>query len=175
MPKVDGREVCRRVRSWSQIPIIILSALGTTSDKVNCLDLGADDYITKPFAIDELLGRIRAVLRRNEENSLVVTQPSIKVGILGFDFNRRLVTSGDNVIQLTATEYNLLQELVRNAGKVLTYELILRSVWGADYLQEKEYVRVYIRRLRAKLEPTPKNPEYILTIPRIGYRFKQLK
>jgi len=172
MPKIDGFEVCRRLREWSQIPIIMLSARGTEEDKVKCLDLGADDYITKPFGASELLARVRTVLRRTQAATTVPTQPSFTSGDLNISFVQRRVTVAGKEVKFTPTEYSLLQELVLNAGKVLTHMYLLNKVWGLEYREEREYLYVFARRLRAKLEPDPTNPKYITTIPGVGYQFK---
>ncbi len=172
MPKTDGFEVCRQLRAWSQVPIIMLSARGDLNDKVKCLDLGADDYITKPFAKGELIARMRAVLRRTEAAAATPGQPSFTTGDLRISFAQRRVTTAGKEVKLTPTEYRLLQELVLNAGKVLTHTHLLNKVWGAEYGEEREYLHVFIRRLRAKLEPDPANPKYITTVSGIGYQFK---
>jgi len=172
MPKTDGLEVCRRLREWSQVPIIMLSARGNESDKVKCLDLGADDYITKPFGASELIARVRAVLRRTEAAATIPTQSSFTGGDLQISFAQRRVTIAGKEVKLTPTEYSLLQELVLNAGKVLTHTHLLNKVWGAEYREEREYLHVFVRRLRAKLEPNPTNPKYITTVSGIGYQFK---
>jgi len=172
MPKVDGFEVCRRLREWSQIPIIVLSARGDEQDKVKCLDLGADDYISKPFGVSELLARVRAVSRRTQAIGAVPTQPSFTAGDLKINFAQRRVTVAGKEVKLTPTEYNLLQEFALNAGKVLTHIHLLNKVWGPEYREEREYLHVFVRRLRAKLEPDPANPEYIITVPGVGYQFK---
>ena len=172
MPKMDGFEVCRRLREWSQVPVIMLSALGDEGDKVKCLDLGADDYITKPFGASELIARVRAVLRRTEGAGTIPTQPSFTSGDLEINFVKRRVTVAGNEVKLTPTEYALLQEFVLNAGKVLTHTYLLNKVWGSEYREDTQYLHVFVRRLRAKLEPDPTNPRYILTVPGVGYQFK---
>ena len=172
MPQMDGFEVCRRLREWSQIPIIMLSALGDASDKVKCLDLGADDYITKPFSLDELMARVRSVFRRAQAADAIPTQPSVTSGDLTINFAERRVTVDGSEVRLTPTEYSLLQELVLNAGKVLTHTHLLNRVWGPTYEEERDYLRVFIGRLRAKLEPDPTNHRYIITVPGVGYQFK---
>jgi len=172
MPKMDGFEVCRKLREWSQVPIIMLSARGDVSDKVKCLSLGADDYITKPFGVGELIARVRAVLRRTEAAAAIPSQPSFTSGDLQISFAQRRVTIAGKEVKLTPTEYNLLQELVLNAGKVLTHTHLLNKVWGSEYREEREYLHVFVRRLRAKLEPDPANPRYIITVPGVGYQFK---
>jgi len=172
MPKMDGFEVCRRLREWSQTPIIMLSARGDESDKVKCLDLGADDYITKPFGASELIARVKAVLRRTEAAATVPTQPSFTSGDLQISFAQRRVTIAGKEVKLTPTEYSLLQEFVLNAGKVLTHTHLLNKVWGPEYREDTQYLHVFVRRLRAKLEPDPANPKYITTVPSVGYQFK---
>ncbi len=174
MPKMDGFEVCRQLREWSQIPIIMLSARGDEDDKVKCLDLGADDYITKPFGASELIARVRAVLRRTEAARATPTQPSFISGNLKINFVERRVTAAGKEVKLTPTEYNLLQELVLNAGKVLTHTHLLNKVWGLEYREERQYLHVFIRRLRKELEPNPENPRYIITVPGVGYQFKAM-
>jgi DNA-binding response OmpR family regulator len=173
MPGMDGFEVCRRLREWSQLPIIMLSARGDESDKVQCLDLGADDYVTKPFGKGEFIARVRAVLRRAEAARPTPTT-SLKSGDLAINFSKRKVTVKGKEVALTLTEYALLQELALNAGKVLTYTHLLRKVWGHDYADEREYLHVFVSRLRAKLEADPKNPRYITTVSGVGYRFEEV-
>ena len=172
MPKIDGFEVCRRLREWSQIPIIMLSARGDESDKVKCLDLGADDYITKPFGKGELIARVKAVLRRTEAATSTPTQPSFTSGDLQINFAQRRVTVSGKEVKLTPTEFTLLQEFALNAGKVLTHTYLLNKVWGPEYREEREYLHVFVRRLRAKLEPDPTNPKCIMTVSGVGYQFK---
>ena len=172
MPKMNGFEVCRQLREWSQIPIIMLSARGDESDKVKCLDLGADDYITKPFGASELIARVSAVLRRTEKVVSLPTQSSFTSGDLKINFAKRQVTVADKEVKLTPTEYALLQELALNAGKVLTHTHLLNKVWGQEYRDERQYLHVFVRRLRDKLEPDPTNPRYIMTVPAVGYRFQ---
>jgi len=171
---MDGFEVCRQLREWSQIPIIMLSARGDESDKVKCLELGADDYITKPFGASELIARVRAVLRRTEAARTIPTQPSFTSGDLKISFAQRQVIVADKEVKLTPTEYSLLQELVLNAGKVLTHTHLLNKVWGLEYRDERWYLHVFVRRLRVKLEPDPQNPRYIMTVPGVGYQFKDV-
>jgi len=174
MPKMDGFEVCRRLREWSQIPIIMLSARGDEKDKVKCLDLGADDYITKPFGASELTARVSAVLRRTETAGSIPTRPSFSSGDLKINFVKRQVTVVDKEVKLTPTEYALLQEFALNAGKVLTHTYLLNKVWGSEYREDTQYLHVFVRRLRAKLEPDPTNPRYIMTVPGVGYQFKAM-
>jgi two-component system KDP operon response regulator KdpE len=174
MPGMDGFEVCRRLREWSQLPIIMLSARADESDKVRCLNLGADDYITKPFGKGEFIARVRAVMRRAQAASPTPTIPSLKSGDLEINFSKRKVTVKDKEVALTLTEFALLQELALNAGKVLTYTHLLQKVWGHDYADEREYLHVFVSRLRAKLEADPKKPRYITTVSGVGYRFKEV-
>lgn len=169
MPRMDGIEACRRIREWGNMPIIILSVRGDEKDKVRALDEGADDYITKPFGLEELLARIRVALRRSIGQ--VNTAPSLTAGDLEIDFASRMVRRRGEVLKLTKTEYELLSYLASNSGKVLTHRQILHSVWGPEYGEESEYVRVFIRQLRSKVEDDPSNPRFILTEPRVGYRF----
>jgi two-component system KDP operon response regulator KdpE len=172
MPKMDGFEVCRRLREWSRIPTIMLSARGDETDKVKCLDLGADDYLTKPFGTRELLARVRAVLRRTEATKTTPTQPIFTSGDLWISFTQRRVTLAGKEVELTPTEYSLLQEFVLNVGKTLTHSYLLNRVWGPEYMDEREYLHVFVRRLRMKLEPDATNHNYIMTVPGVGYRFR---
>ncbi len=175
MPKIDGLEVCKRIREWSKIPILILTALGDIGNKVNCFDIGADDYITKPFAIDELMARVRAVLRRSKTAGKQPTPSTFTNGALRVEFASRLVTVAGSEIKLSPTEYKLLRELILNADRVLTHTHLLNTVWGLEYRGEREYLREYISHLRAKIESEPKNPCYIITVPGVGYQFKKSK
>ncbi|MBI4329533.1 MAG: response regulator transcription factor [Chloroflexi bacterium] len=170
MPGPDGFEVCSRIREESDVPIIVLSARGREQDKVRALDLGADDYLTKPFGIEELLARVRAALRRTI-SSRSGALPPITVGELTIDFAARRVTRGGQEVRLTPTEYNLLTHLARNAGKVLTHRAILQTVWGQEYGEESDYLWAYIRRLRRKLGDDSEHPRYIRTEPGVGYLF----
>jgi len=169
MPKVDGVEVCRRIREWSDVPIIILSARGDENDKVKCLDLGADDYLTKPFGIAELMARIKTAFRHRGDPTVSPAQSNFTHDGLEINFAKRRVSVLGSEITLTPTEYSLLQHLAINSDKVLTHSMLLQSVWGNEYSSEKEYLRVFVGRLRRKLEPDPKNPKYIQTIPGVGY------
>ncbi len=171
MPKMDGFEVCRQLREWSQIPIIMLSARGDEKDKVRCLDLGADDYIVKPFGANELIARVSAVLRRTKAASVSPTKSTVTSGDLVINFAARQVTRAGLEIKLTPTEYALLQELAVNMGKVLTHTHLLNRVWGPEYREEREYLHVFVRRLRSKLESDPNNPKHILTVSGVGYQF----
>jgi len=172
MPKLGGFEVCRKVREWLQSPIIMLSARDDEQDKVKCLDLGADDYITKPFGAEELLARIRAVFRRTNGSTPVTTPPSFTAGELNINFAQRQVTISGKEVKLTPTEYNLLQELTLNAGKVLTHSHLLNKVWGPEYGEEREYLHVFVRRLRNKIEYDPTDPHFIVTVPAVGYKLR---
>jgi len=172
MPKVDGVEVCRRLREWSQIPIIMLSVWSGVEDKVECLNLGADDYVTKPFGTDELVARVRAVLRRTETVTTAPTKSSFTCGDLEINFAQRRVTVAGNEVKVTPTEYSLLQEFALNAGKVLTHTYLLHKVWGPEYGEERDYLRVFVGHLRAKIEPDPANPKYLITVPGVGYQLR---
>lgn len=170
LPDMNGVEVCQQLREWTQIPIIILSVRDSERDKVAALDMGADDYLTKPFGIEELLARIRVALRhaasRKGEPSKV-----IKAGVLTIDLAWHIVKRGEEEVKLTGTEHKLLAYLAANHGRVLTHQSILTHVWGEADVNHTEYLRVYMRQLRKKLEDDPERPQYILTEPGIGYRF----
>ncbi len=172
MPNVDGFEVLRRLPEGSQIPVIMLSVKEGIADKVKCLNLGADDYITKPFGVDELIARVKAMLRRSKTVGSVPRESSFTSGNLQINFATRRVTVAGSEVRLTPTEYRLLQELVLNAGKVLPHNYLLGRVWGPEYRQEREYLHVFVSHLRAKLEPDPAKPRYILSVPGVGYQFK---
>jgi len=173
MPKLDGIMVCRRIREWSRVPIIMLSARGDEKGKVDCLELGADDYLTKPFGIAELIARVKTALRHYDATRVAPLQPTFTSGDIEINFPARRVTVCGNDIKLTPTEYSLLQQLAVNADKVLTHSMLLQRVWGEEYYSEKEYLRVFIGRLRKKLETDPENPRYIVTVPGVGYQFAQ--
>ena len=180
MPVMDGLELCRRLRAISQVPIIVLSAKGEEKTKVEALDIGADDYITKPFGIDELLARVRASLRRAvtalapEPESTLLTAGDFQIDL---ETRKVLVTdhqgSGETQreVHLTPKEFDLLVYFVKHSGKVLTHHTLLAAIWGGNYVEQNEYLRVFVGNLRKKLEPDPSNPRYILTEPWIGYRF----
>ncbi len=172
MPGMDGFEVLREIRCFSDVPVIMVTVMEDEVDKVRGLELGADDYVTKPFGHLELLARIRAVLRRAQSWPLVHEEPFL-CDDLRVDFVTREVTVAGRPVALTNTEYNLLYHLVRNAGRVLTHETLLARVWGREYVDEIDYLRVYIGHLRRKLEPTPGQPQYILTERGVGYRFRR--
>ena len=173
LPRMDGFEVCRQLREWSPMPVIMLSARGDEEDKVKCLDLGADDYMSKPFGVRELLARIKAVLRRTESVRAAPTQLSFTSagGDLEINFGARQVTVSGSEVRLTATEYALLQEFVLNVGKVLTHAHLLNKVWGPEYRDERKYLQVFVYRLRAGVERDPDDPRHILTVHGVGYRF----
>jgi two-component system, OmpR family, KDP operon response regulator KdpE len=171
MPRMDGLEVCQRVREHSGVPIIILTALDAENDKVTALDLGADDYLTKPFGVEELLARMRAVLRRFQGEIKPQEGGTKRYGDLEVDLEGHIVRLRGEEVRLSPIEFSLLQQLITNAGKVLTHRMLLQSVWGPEYGRESEYLRVYINRLRHKLEPDPAGPRYFLTEPGVGYRF----
>jgi two-component system KDP operon response regulator KdpE len=168
----DGLGVCRRVREWSRMPIIILSVRGDHRTKVLALDAGADDYVTKPFVMEELRARIQAVLRRTEVNMDAHAQPEIQVGALRIDFANRRVRLEDEEIHLTPTEYDVLRLLALHPGRIITHRMILSQVWGPEYAEMTHYVRIYVNQLRHKLRENPAiNLRYILNEPGIGYRF----
>ncbi len=175
--EIDGLGVCMRVRQWTQIPIIILSARTEEKQKVQALDQGADDYLTKPFSNEELQARVRACLRRAAgvlEAESLAQRPEVLVSEdkhVSIDVLRRQVRVGDNDVKLTPTEFELLLQLMLHAGKVLTHRNLLRSVWGPEYGEEADYLRVYVRQLRRKVEALPSEPHYILTEPGVGYVF----
>lgn len=169
MPKMDGLEVCRRIRQSSTVPIIMLTALGEEADKIAALDQGADDYLTKPFGVGELLARVRAVIRRNHWADTPISAGTQRFGNLEIDFEQRLAWRDGELVKLSPTEFALLQELALHPGKILTHEALLKRVWGTEYRSEAEYVRIYIGRLRRKLEGDPSQPVHILTEPGVGY------
>ena len=170
LPDMDGVEVCKRLREWTQVPIIVLSARDNEKDKVSALDNGADDYLTKPLGIEELLARVRVSLRHSVQKQ--GTQSKIvKAGDLTIDLVWHIVKRGDEEIKLTGTEYKLLAYLASNHGRILTHQSILSHVWGEADADHTEYLRVYMRQLRKKLEENPERPKYVVTEPGIGYRF----
>jgi two-component system KDP operon response regulator KdpE len=166
LPDGRGTDVCRELRSWSDVPILVLSAVGEEQEKIAALDAGADDYVTKPFSGDELLARLRAALRRTRPS----TQPVVEVGDLRIDLERRQVTMDGEEIQLTPIEYDLLRLLAENEGKLMTHPTILREIWGPAYAEESNYLHVYVSHVRRKIEPDPARPRYILNQPGVGYR-----
>jgi two-component system KDP operon response regulator KdpE len=168
MPVMDGLETCRAIRAGSNVPVIMLTVRSAEKDKVRALDAGADDYIVKPFGIQELLARIRAALRRSpsgEEENVVSSKE------FGFNFENREVTAGGKPVHLTPKEFEVLRELVTHRGKPISHRRLLQAVWGPDYGEETELLRVVINQLRKKIEPDPAKPKYILTEPWVGYRF----
>ena len=170
LPDMDGLEVIRRMREWTAVPVIVLSARGQERDKVTALDAGADDYVSKPFGAGELLARIRVALRHTAGASHEGEDAAFKVGDLEVDQLRRHVTLRGAEIKLTPIEYKLLTTLVRHAGKVVTHQQLLRDVWGPSHDDQAHYVRVYMAHLRHKLEAEPARPRYLLTEPGVGYR-----
>lgn len=169
LPDMAGIKVLRQLREWTQIPIIILSVQEQEADKIAALDAGANDYLTKPFGIGELMARLRVALRHATQPTV---QPVFTIGELSVDLARRLVTVANQEIQLTPTEYDLLKLFVTHAGKVLTHQQILRQVWGVGYTHELHLLRVNISNLRRKIETDPTRPRYILTEPGVGYRLR---
>ncbi|MFA5401206.1 MAG: response regulator transcription factor [Dehalococcoidia bacterium] len=172
LPRMNGLEVCKKLREWTNVPILVISARGDESDKVTCLDLGADDYLTKPFGIEELLARIRAIFRRSKTTDNGIDHPTFVSGSFIFNFAYHRVIVSGNEIDLTPTEYNTLRELVKNADRVLTQNMLLGKVWGPEYIGSREYLHVIINRLRKKIEPDMANPTFIQTVPGVGYRFQ---
>jgi two-component system KDP operon response regulator KdpE len=170
LPDIEGAEVCRRIRETLKVPIIILSARGAEVDKVNALDLGADDYVTKPFGPEELLARVRVALRRvRSEDAL--ESGMLRAGDLTIDYDRRRVLRGQDEIRLTPKELDLLTLLVRNHDRVLTHRAILKAIWGANAVEQPEHLWTLVAQLRRKIEPDPSNPRYLLSEPWVGYRF----
>ena len=172
MPNVDGLELCRRLRAISTVPIIVLSAKGEEKTKVEALDLGADDFVTKPFGIDELLARVRASLRRAKAPATnEATQTTLDSGDFHVDLETREITVRGKSIHLTPKEFDLLVYFIKHSGKVLTHRTLLAALWGGNYVEQNEYLRVFVGNLRKKIEPDAPTPRYILTEPCIGYRF----
>jgi two-component system KDP operon response regulator KdpE len=171
LPDLEGTEVCRRVRMASKVPIVVLSARGAEADKVNALDLGADDYVTKPFGPEELLARIRVALRRVMEEEGLVEKGHIRAGDLTIDYDRRRVLRADTEIRLTPKEFELLSLLARNHDRVLTHRAILKAIWGPHAVEQPEHLWTLIAQLRKKIEPDPTSPRYLLSEPWVGYRF----
>ena len=171
LPQLDGFEVCRRIRRVSSIPIIVISGRNLESDKLYAFELGADDYVTKPFTLGELLARVRAVLRRTESSGKEPGDGLIQYEELKVDILSRRVWSGGREVKTTPIEFDLLRVLAMNQGKTLSHRTLLVQVWGPDYGSELEYLRVHLSHLRHKIEPDPAHPKYIHTVPRIGYRF----
>lgn len=172
LPDMDGLEVTKQLREWTPIPIIVLSARGQEKDKVEALDAGADDYLTKPFGVAELMARARVALRRTMTNSNGETQSTFKFGDVEVDFIKRQVSRKGEELHLTPIEYKLLSTLIKYAGRVVTHNHLLREAWGAEYSGETHYLRVYMAQLRRKLEKNPAQPKYLITEPGVGYRLK---
>ena len=167
LPDGQGVEVCRAVREWSRLPILVLSAVGDEREKVRALDAGADDYVTKPFGTDELLARLRAILRRSVESSAT---PLLEIGDLTVDLADRRVTRAGSDVHLTPIEFDLLRVLAQHRGRLVTHRQLLHEVWGPEYGEETHYLRVHIAHIRAKLEPDQQRPRHIVTEPGVGYR-----
>jgi len=168
LPDGNGVDVATDVRRWSQVPIVVLSAVGDEQEKVRALDAGADDYVTKPFGREELLARIRAVLRRKSDEA----EPTVRVGELEIDLADRCVRRAGEEIHLTPIEFDLLSRLAEHPGRLVTQRQLLQEVWGPGYEDETHYLRVHFAHIRAKLEPDPSNPRYVITEPGIGYRLR---
>jgi DNA-binding response OmpR family regulator len=173
LPKLNGVEVCRQLRSRSQVPIIMLTAKGSETDKVAGLEVGADDYITKPFSMREFRSRVKAALRRSRMVGTLPDDEAIESGELKIDFGRRMVTLGDEEVRVTYVEFEILGALARSPGRVLSRETLLEHVWGDAEYRDPRTVDVHIRHLREKLELEPKEPEYLFTVRGVGYRFKE--
>ena len=173
MPGTDGIEVCRHIANASpSVPIVMLSALSDSGNKVRCLGMGAYDYITKPFQTEELIARLKALLWHHQQRYGIQERNLFTFDDLEIDFDAQRVRIQGNEVRLPPTEYHLLEELTQNVGKALTYRYLLNKVWGPDYSTERQYLHVYIGRLRSKIESDPKNPKYIVSVPGIGYRFQ---
>ena len=170
LPDLDGVEFIRDLRGWSAVPVLILSARSTENDKIIALDAGADDYLTKPFGVGELLARVRAILRRQSKGE--EASPVVSFGDIQVDFSRRVVTRGSEAVHLTQIEYRLLAILLANPDKVLTHRHLLREVWGPSFVESNHYLRIYVGHLRQKLEVDPAQPKHILTETGVGYRFQ---
>jgi len=172
LPDLDGLDLAQELRGWTRVPIIVVSARGKEEDKIRALDVGADDYLTKPFASGELLARIRVALRHSAEVAGTVTDPVVEIGSLRIDFSSREVFADGAPVHLSPNEFALLAVLVRHAGKVLTHRQLLHEVWGGIASAQPTYLRVYMANLRKKLEPDPARPRLLLTEPGVGYRLK---
>jgi two-component system KDP operon response regulator KdpE len=172
LPDIDGREVLSRIREWSRVPIIVLSVRFDEQDKIDALDRGADDYVTKPFGMGELLARMRTALRHRVGTS--EESPLFTTGGLAVDLTRRVVTVDAQEVRLSRKEYEVLRTLVKHAGKVVTHQQLLREVWGPAHVNETQYLRVYVGQLRQKIERDPTQPRYIITEAGVGYRLRQL-
>lgn len=172
LPDLDGLEVTQRLREWTAIPIIVISARGQDADKIKALDAGADDYLTKPFSVGELLARIRVALRHVMQAASGKDEPSFELGDLRVDMAKRQVFVNGTEVHLTPTEYKLLLVLIRHAGNVLTHRQLLKEVWGPSYVEHNHYLRVYMGQLRHKIEHDPAQPKYLVNEPGVGYRLK---
>jgi two-component system KDP operon response regulator KdpE len=169
LPDGKGVEICSEVRQWSRLPILVLSAVGDEREKVRALDAGADDYVTKPFGSDELLARLRAVMRRSSE---VTDGPLLEIGELELDLADRRVLRAQHEVHLTPIEFDLVRVLAQHHGRLVTHRQLLREVWGPEYGEETHYLRVHIAHIRAKLESDPSRPQYLITEPGVGYRLR---
>jgi two-component system, OmpR family, KDP operon response regulator KdpE len=169
LPDGSGVDVCRQVREWSRVPIVVVSAVGDEREKVRALDAGADDYVTKPFGSEELAARLRAVLRRSVD---AANEPAIEVGDLMVDLADRRVSRGGAEVHLTPIEFDLMRVLAQNRGRLVTHRQLLQEVWGPSYGEETHYLRVHVAHIRAKLEPDPARPRYVVTEPGVGYRLR---
>jgi two-component system KDP operon response regulator KdpE len=172
LPDLDGVEVTRRIREWTQIPIIVISARGQDEDKINALDAGADDYLTKPFSVGELLARIRVALRHVTNFASGKEEPTFTTGQLRVDLGKRQVFVHDGEVHLTPTEYRLLATMIKYSGRVVTHRQLLKEVWGPPYVEHTQYLRVFMGQLRQKLEPDPAKPRFLINEPGVGYRLK---
>jgi two-component system KDP operon response regulator KdpE len=170
LPDGDGVAVCKEIRQWSRLPILVLSAIGDEREKVRALDAGADDYVTKPFSTDELLARLRAVLRRAPDAGHAA---QVELGDLSIDLEDRTVRSDGQEVHLTPIEFDLLRVLARYPGRLVTQRQLLQEVWGPQYVEESHYLRVHIAHIRAKIEPDPSRPRYLITEPGVGYRLRE--
>ena len=172
LPDMEGLDVIKQLRAWSSVPIIVLSARGQERDKVANLDAGADDYLTKPFGVGELLARIRVALRKAMPAEESQQEPFYFIGKIKVDFERRIVFRGQDEVHLTPIEYKLLAVLLKHRGKVVTHRQLLKEVWGPSYVEQNPYLRIFILNLRRKLEDDPTRPQYLLTEPGVGYRLR---
>jgi two-component system, OmpR family, response regulator RegX3 len=172
LPEMSGTEVCRQLRQKSNVPVIMITARDSEIDKVVGLEIGADDYVTKPYSPRELVARIRAVLRRQTGDTSELTPPSLSAGPVRMDVDRHVVTVGGDAVQLPLKEFELLELLLRNAGRVLTRGQLIDRVWGADYVGDTKTLDVHVKRLRSKIEPEPSAPRYIVTVRGLGYKFE---
>ncbi len=172
LPDLDGLEVTRRLREWTTVPIIVISARGQDDDKISALDAGADDYLTKPFSVGELLARIRVALRHSAARSADKPEPVFRLEELRVDLAKRQVFLGEREVHLTPTEYKLLTVLIQHAGRVVTHRQLLKEVWGPPHTDNTQYLRVYMAQLRQKLEPNPARPRFLINEPGVGYRLR---